>query len=541
MNVKGNRVLAILVNVIGVIALSIMSLEIGGAFIAGGLICPDICWLLKTGELIATSGHIPNVDPFTFTLQTQPSTAHPQHPFILYQWLSEFVFHNAFQAGGINALLILASWITVVAFISLPLRALVRAGCPMWSAFLAVGLAAGVSTLRWNVRPELFTGLFTSVLLIALAGFMKLPVDAARTPKRIWALISGIIALMILWANMHSGFTIGLAILLVYALAYVMDDAMNKRAITARSRALLISLGTAVLATLATPYGITLWSQLPIIYRTPMIELVDEVSPISFLEMSKTYIYWPFVLLLATICTAIVSAASAIFMDAATGESENRNWRSPLYWKSAALIVAAVIMTLSARRMIAVSTLIILFETAQMIQFTNSSSAASPASNRIWCKPISLILDAALLLFSAHAVNNMIAHHVHLTIPASSDGFKPPLNAMQYFSKNCPTGFVCASLPIADMIDFYTPPTGRLWIDSRLDLFDSDTIRKSQYVLHARPGFEKYIPPSIEWIFVRPQEPVAGALKNSTEWRTVYGDAEAVILHRALPDDAKAR
>ena len=69
--------LALFVFAIGVILVSIT--------FAKGVSDPDYFWHVTTGRLIATTGHVPSADPFSFTWAGRPWTLH--------EWLSELVLY----------------------------------------------------------------------------------------------------------------------------------------------------------------------------------------------------------------------------------------------------------------------------------------------------------------------------------------------------------------------------------------------------------------------------------------------------------------
>src|SRR5688572_19513886 len=51
----------------------------------------DFWWHLKVGEVIATTGSIPNVDAFSFTAAGKP--------FILQNWLAELTYYLLYRLG----------------------------------------------------------------------------------------------------------------------------------------------------------------------------------------------------------------------------------------------------------------------------------------------------------------------------------------------------------------------------------------------------------------------------------------------------------
>lgn len=166
----------------------------------------DIWYHLKTGEIILSEQHIPSTDVFSYTASGKP--------WIVHEWLSEVIFflvHQAFGAGGLVFLkaLILAASAGLV--LSLSLR-----GRSTSLPFLLFPLFLFPITLRAFERPDIFTLLFTCVLLLLLFRYKE-----EKTGRSLYLLP----LLFLVWANLHSGVTLGL---LLFA-AFVLGGELTRR------------------------------------------------------------------------------------------------------------------------------------------------------------------------------------------------------------------------------------------------------------------------------------------------------------------------
>ena len=153
----------------------------------------DTYWHIATGQLILRNGSVPRTDPFSHTMAGAPWTAH--------EWLAEVILAAAHQAGG---------WPMVVAVTALAFAATVAL---MTRALLTVARA----DLRVAVRRR-----GRSHDGRSLAGAAPYARDAAhddlddrvgareREPTEPRA--CGCCPLMTLWANLHGGFTLGIAL-----------------------------------------------------------------------------------------------------------------------------------------------------------------------------------------------------------------------------------------------------------------------------------------------------------------------------------------
>src|SRR6266478_1171585 len=162
---------------------------------------PDMWWHLRTGELIVTQG-IPRQDTFSFTV--------PGREIIAHEWLSEAYMWLAYTAAGLSGVAIAYALLPALAF------ALVYRSCDgrPYAAGTLIALAAFTAS-PWNgAKPQLFN-------LVFLASFILVLARARRTARR--APLLALPPLALVWANLHSGYLVGIVLLLVYVLGDAID------------------------------------------------------------------------------------------------------------------------------------------------------------------------------------------------------------------------------------------------------------------------------------------------------------------------------
>jgi hypothetical protein len=153
---------------------------------------PDMWWHLRAGEYILESG-VPRQDVFSFTV--------PDHEWITHEWLSEVIMWAVYQAGGLAGLMVVFAAITAGTF---GLVYLACAGRPFLAAFVVL-LAALASAIVWGARPQMFNLLLTAVFVYLVEGYR-----AGRFGRRaLWWLP----LLTAVWANLHSGYLLGVVVL----------------------------------------------------------------------------------------------------------------------------------------------------------------------------------------------------------------------------------------------------------------------------------------------------------------------------------------
>src|SRR5262245_42356010 len=160
--------------------------------------------------------------------------------------------HWLFQAGsaflerhgGFRALDV-AKVLLVVAAFGAALGVARARGSPVAGAVLAVpGIVSAQE--RFTLRPE--------IVSFALLGSLLLILERReRSPRILWA----VPPLLALWANVHSLFAVGLAVLLLVLAGETVDHGLGMRP---APRRLAIVAALAVPCTLLTPYGFSGWS-----------------------------------------------------------------------------------------------------------------------------------------------------------------------------------------------------------------------------------------------------------------------------------------
>lgn len=163
------------------------------AMSARNLADPDVWWHLKTGQLIAQTRSVPHVDSFSFTRAGYPWVAH--------EWLSELLIYGIYRVSGWGGLIVVFALIVSAAFFLVYLRS---APDP-YSSGVVVLLGAWATAPMWGVRPQV-----ASLLLISL-WFLILE-RSERSPRLLWWTLP----LTVLWVNLHAGFALGLALIMLF-------------------------------------------------------------------------------------------------------------------------------------------------------------------------------------------------------------------------------------------------------------------------------------------------------------------------------------
>lgn len=196
---------------------------------------PDLWGHVRFGMDTLRDGNIRQVDAYSFTSDRE---------WVNHEWGAEVIAASAFMLGG-DAGLVFLKLVIVGAMLLLLDAALRKEGVD--SAF-ARDVTAGATIFTTlsqahHVRPQLFSLLLFAVLLSCLL--------AARRGSQRWLLV--LPPLFAAWANLHGGWIVGGAVLALWTAALLVTN--ERQLAPASATAGAVSL----LATLATPYGATLW------------------------------------------------------------------------------------------------------------------------------------------------------------------------------------------------------------------------------------------------------------------------------------------
>jgi hypothetical protein len=203
---------------------------------------PDMWWHLRTGEVIWSQG-LPRYDLFSYTV--------PGTPWVTHEWLSEAIMWQVYQWTGFDGLMILFAALAVLAFGLVYLRC---DGRPYLAAFVVL-LGALTSVLFVGVRPQVFNMVMTAVFVFLVEGYK----DGKGTKYTLLLLP----ALTLVWANLHSGYLLGIVLLVVYCLGEAAQLRLGRRDRRGlgwpQIKWLSLMTITSVFAALVNPNGFRLW------------------------------------------------------------------------------------------------------------------------------------------------------------------------------------------------------------------------------------------------------------------------------------------
>lgn len=197
----------------------------------------DFWWHIRMGQITLATGHIPTTDFLTFTRAGQP--------WLNQGWLMQVVLYLFYQAGDLPLVIFLHA-ITVTAGYVLVARAcLASPYVGARAAAMATLCAAAFGFWNWNVRPQSASFLCFGLLVYSIERHRH------RGGRVVWIWP----VLFALWANLHGAFVFGLALLGIYVITRVAEDAISRRRLNSETLRALIAGSAALLATALNPAG----------------------------------------------------------------------------------------------------------------------------------------------------------------------------------------------------------------------------------------------------------------------------------------------
>jgi hypothetical protein len=247
---------------------------------------PDFWWHLATGRYIVETRSIPRHDVFSYTAT--------DHKWITHEWLTQVGMIGLYFVGGLTLLLLATCAVVTLTFYLVYLQCDAR---PHLAVFLVL-LGALASAVTWGARPQLFNALLVAWFMYLLRRYR------AGDRRVLWALPLS----TVLWVNLHSGFFLGLFLVVVFIVGELLSNVLDHRVEQTLSYRqvgdLSLSLVACVVASLINPntYKI-LWYPFETLGSSAMQRYIQEWWPP---DLRRTE-YWP------TVALLFGSAATMVF------------------------------------------------------------------------------------------------------------------------------------------------------------------------------------------------------------------------------------
>jgi hypothetical protein len=452
---------------------------------------------IRTGQWILDNAQFPRVDLYSYTVAGTR--------WIAGEWLSEILLALAFNIGEwrgvvIVSVITIAASIAILSFYLLQnIRFSVAIG---WAALTAFAISP-----HFLARPHLFSFVMLLVWLIILLDAY----DSGDFKPSIPILA----LLIILWANLHGSFTLGIALLCAFA-GYFCCEKFLKRDYTRCWSTIVILLAVGVCA-LLTPYGIrSALVTLELFNMKLLSQQIEEWKSPDF------QIYQPLLILFVGLFGAIAGLGIRL--------------RGPR------LIVFSMMLSLALSH---IRGLVMFFLVAPVIlarpmgahsvwwgatRLNNSNSpesarALDPIPRYFETRPI--VIPAICLAVAALATVYSWGY-----MNSGPPGSVAPKAAIDFVKQNGITGNVFNSYGFGGYLIFSGIPT---FIDGRVTPYSDDFLLQYDQTVNLvdiNKAFQLLDQYKVSWVILRPVEPLAKALARSALWNEAYSDQNSVVFVR---------
>ena len=212
---------------------------------------PDLFWHLAQGRQTVTEG-LARVDTFSWSVNGLPVLTD--------QWLGQVIWYEAYAALGWNGIIVLRALLVAAIVTLIVATALAAQRRPIVAAIAALP-AITLTRFAWTERPQLM-GLCCFAVLVFI-----LRVSAER-PRVLLA----VPALILMWANLHASFALGLAVA-----AIACAELWLRRPDSRRLAVGVVAFSIAV--TLLTPSGLSIWTSASGHFLSPPRVIQEEGVP----------------------------------------------------------------------------------------------------------------------------------------------------------------------------------------------------------------------------------------------------------------------
>ncbi len=450
---------------------------------------PDLWWHLKTGELISSTHHVIRTDPFSFTRQGQR--------WINHEWLSDWLIFTAYRHLGIFGLdAIFAAALMAALFI-----VFLRSPGNRFAAALFTIWGAIASAPSWGVRPQMISLLLASIFLWVVERAEHQP-----------GALCWLAPLTLLWVNLHAGYALGIALVVLQVAGLVLEVALGRRSWSESSQTVSRAMIVLVICCAVVPMnpnGTALyWYPMTTLRSHAMQSYIAEWFSPNFHEAKSL----PFLamLLAVFICMAV----------------SPRRIRIP----SLLLLLATTWSALQSTRHIPIFVLVAVPILAELVQFR----LASPAMQKSRSSPRSLQILNYVVLLTFLGFTFVRVRSVEQSQPrVEAKAF--PAAAVQFIKDHRVPGPLLNHYNWGGYVIWRLYPEYRVFIDGRADLYGDrfmDDFADLYYVKKS-DWFGPLDNWQIQTVLMPPDAPLVEGLRLRGGWKEEYRDEQAVLLVRS--------
>ncbi|MEO8217337.1 MAG: hypothetical protein ABI718_09665 [Acidobacteriota bacterium] len=441
---------------------------------------------------------MPRVDFLSFTV--------PGAPWLDHEWLAELLTWLPWRTGGAWAVLLLYTVIITATFALVGVRMHVRDVPPLVSTFLLLGalLAAGGSI---GMRMQMFSLLLLAVLLLIL--------EKARS-ERAPRLLFYVPPLLCLWANLHGGFMIGLAVLGIALCGSVIERISAATEPRPRSGPLALALVASTLATLLNPNGVAaLIYPFRFLKRNPFTTRIAESLPPAFNDpVTIAFGVLVSVLLLSLLLSQQRVNVTDLLLAGAFTLLAFSQARNIAVWVVAVLPITASAITGAVGR------------------FRNRAKEHVPIQAQS-----AALINGALLTIVIAAYTLIAVNYLDTSRLAAMESEHFPLGAVAILKNDHRPHRVFCDYEWGGYVSWALGDRGLVFIDGRADtVYPTSVLDQYLSIASGLAGWHQELTKyGADAVILPPSAPLARLLVTDAQWEIAYADRLSVLYVRSSP------
>ena len=490
---------------------------------SGVLYDGDTGWHIRNGEHILATWEFPRADYFSYTRQGAPWFA--------WEWLADVLMAIIHRLAGLNGIVVWANLLFASTF-SILFYWMLKRGGNLFLCLIFTTLAGFASAVHWLARPHLFTMLFVLVWSILLSRIQEERGQANSPSKLSWFLPP----MILVWANLHGGFVVGLILLLIYSIANFLtsvthSDPDQRRQAKDLCRHFLKLTGLCVLVTLLNPYGIQLHLHIfdSYLFSQYLVDRITEFASPNFHTMVVRF----FELILLS-CVVIFSTSFRRLSFVEIGVL--------VFWTHMALFSVrhVPLFTLLLVPLVVkhgseyLERVVVESHVARWVGRLVGSFNAYSAQLRVFeiqFKGIVYPFAAALtLIWLCLNQGNFLGARV---MNAAFDSKQFPVKAAAFIESSNLVGNLFTTDYWGGYMIYRFHPRHKVFFDGRSDMYGKEFLKEYESLTNLEHSWKTVLDKhQVAWILLPVNFGLATALKERSDWQVIYDDQQAIIFRR---------
>jgi hypothetical protein len=488
-----------------------------------GALAPRLLKDGGTGWHIRNGQQITHTDTFSYTMHGQPWYA--------WEWLYDMLIAAIHQWLGLNGVVFFTA-VVIAATFALVLRFTLRGGGSLPVAVILLLFAVGASTIHFFARPHVLSWLLT-IIWFQLLNTLEAASETAAHPEQDRRLF-WLPVIMLLWANLHGGFLLGIALCVIYLIAGLIryfPDREDRQKIGRWLKRLAVASLLSLLATFLNPYGYKLHVHIyQYLSNRFLMNHIDEFLSPNFHGVAQQYFAALLLITVAAVATKRqklrLSHLVVIIFAAYSGLYASRN-----------LPVSSILLTMIVAPIMSAS----IFDTDALQRMTPRLRAlilrGNAFANRmtdmelrfrghLW--PVLALLLGLLVCIQHGRLGG------RQVMEARFDAKRFPVQAVEVTAQRGIQDPIFAPDYWGGYLIYRFFPEARVFVDDRHDLYGDGFLKDYLKVMHVQPDWEKFLNErQVHWVLAPAGSSLANILKENPSWKMTYEDNTAVLFQKA--------